>query len=150
MFVMQRIGIAIVLGLLCLGTAAQADTSATGADQLFGTCQQLNDRHSYEVSAAVCAAAADNYGQIAAKSGDWTPYLREAISLEFQANDEAMLAHHRLAYQKALHAHRLALYVYRYFPSLDPVGYNKILITAQHLASFEANQIAYIHRNIGD
>jgi hypothetical protein len=147
---MRHLQIAIVLGLLCLGSAAQAAPIAGNADQLFGSCQQLTGQRSYAIAAQVCAAAAAQYGAIAALTRNWSPYLREALALQIQARDEAMLSHHRLAFAKAVEAHRLALYLYSGFQGLDPDDYAQIRGTVTELASFESVQTAYINRNLGD
>jgi hypothetical protein len=76
--------------------------------------------------------------------------LNQAHSLQLLALDQAALSHHRLALNTALHAHRLALYVYSGFQGLDPDDYTDIRVLAQQLAGFETAQSAYIRRNLGD
>jgi hypothetical protein len=110
-------------------------------------CQRYNENLILAKGVSSCAAAAAGYASIAARTRNWSPYLRQALALQLEAQDQAGLGHHRSAFETAHLAHRLALYVYRYFRGLDPDDYAQIADMARQLVAFELTEKANIQRN---
>jgi hypothetical protein len=94
---MRLTSFAAALGLLCFGTQAQAATVGYDPARLFSDCQQLQGERAYERSATICAAAAEGFSEIAARTRNWAPYLNQAHSLQLLALDQAALSQYRAA-----------------------------------------------------
>jgi hypothetical protein len=132
----------------CVALAAAFSAAALPARAAFSymspaqtqaySCRTTTDAGQFAASLPICLAAAATFKQIGdgEKLNPWYSYELEGRMLEAAAVDYAGLKRHREAFDTAMRAHRLLLYVYRSY-KMDADDYASIAAITSRLAALE-------------
>ncbi len=139
-------GCALLAGFAATALPARAAFSYLSPSQTQAKqCRDLQAAGKPAESLPICVAAAATFKQLgdAQKRNPWYAYEVEGQMLEAAALDYAALKRHREAYQTALSAHQLLLYIYKSY-KMDDSDYSDIAAMTARLARFETAQRALL------